>query len=52
MSVRRKWAWLTVTAAMLLFLLGADAEPVMKETMKGNKVVRREWVDENGALTE
>lgn len=36
---------------LLACTAGAWAEPEMKETVKGGKVVRREWRDDSGALT-
>ena len=51
MKVWRKRIGMIAALALLLCMFAAVAEPTMKETVKGGKVVRREWTDESGALT-
>ncbi len=51
MNGKRIRMGLIAAAAMIMLLAAAGAEATVKETVKGGKVVRREWVDENGSLT-
>ena len=48
----RKMAALLMWLLIVLAGLQAGAEATRKETTKGGKVVRVEWLDEGGALTE
>ena len=51
MKSRKIRVCLLIAAALVLLCVGACAEPKLKETTKGGKVVRREWIDENGSMT-
>ena len=46
----KKRVGLMALVAVLCCGIAAGAEVTMKETVKGGKVVRREWVDDTGAL--